>query len=172
MKIYMEGLKYWDPMESDTILWPLANAQFAKDVDAQVQKTIEQWATLITWWKILWETGQFYAPTILWDVTKGMLSYDEEVFWPVASIIKSPSIEESIKIANDSQFWLSAVVYWDNPQQCREVAEQLEWGMIFINAPAGSQAHLPFGWVKNSWYGKENGPEWLRSFTNKKAIVY
>lgn len=74
-----------------------------------------------------------------------MTSYDEEVFGPVASVIKSKDLEDSIRIANDSHFGLSAVVYGDDIEQCKQVADRLEGGMIFINAPAGSRAHLPFG---------------------------
>ena len=54
----------------------------------------------------------------------------------MASIIKSKSLKESIKIANDSDFGLSAVVYGDDIAECRAIAEKLEGGMIFINAPA------------------------------------
>jgi len=68
----------------------------------------------------------------------------------VASIIKSHSIEESIRLANDSDFGLSAVVYGDDISECRAIAERLDGGMIFINAPAGSQPHLPFGGVRKS----------------------
>jgi len=82
--------------------------------------------------------------------------YNQEIFGPVASIIKSRDIEDSIRIANDSDFGLSACVYGDDEIQCREIADKLEGGMIFINAPAGSQPHLPFGGVKKSGYGKEN----------------
>lgn len=101
-----------------------------------------------------------------------MVSYQEEIFWPVASIIKSQDIEDSIRIANDSEFGLSAVVFGDDVDQCKAVTERLEGWMIFINNPAGSKASLPFGGVKKSGYGKENGPEGLRAFTNKKAIVF
>lgn len=90
----------------------------------------------------------------------------------MASVIKSSSLEESIRIANDSEFGLSAVVYGDDIAECRAIADKLEGGMIFINAPAGSQPHLPFGGVKKSGYGKENGPEGLRAFTNKKVVMY
>lgn len=101
-----------------------------------------------------------------------MTCYNQEIFGPVASVIKSKNLEDSIRIANDSDFALSAVVYGDDETQCREIAEKLEGGMIFINAGAGSKPHLPFGGPKKSGYGKENGPEGLRAFTNKKVIVY
>ena len=172
LKKYVENLKIWDPMDDATQVQPLPKKRSPEDIDAQVQRSIKDWAQLIIGWKIVWEKKNFYSPTVLADVKKWMTSYDEEIFWPVISIIKSKNIEESIKIANDSEYWLSAVVYWDNAEQCREVAMKLQWGMIFINDIAKSQAHLPFGWVKKSWYWKENWAEWLKAFTNKKVVIY
>lgn len=64
--------------------------------------------------------------TVLADVTPEMTCYNEEIFGPVASIIKSRDIEDSIRIANDSDFGLSAVVFGDDIEQCREIAAQLE----------------------------------------------
>ena len=143
-----------------------------QEIDAQVKKSVLQGARLLCGGEILGDRGQFYAGTVLADVTPEMTCYREEIFGPVASIIKSHSVEESIRIANDSEFGLSACVYGDDIDECRRVAEKLDGGMIFINAPAGSKPHLPFGGVRNSGYGKENGPEGLRAFTNKKVIVY
>lgn len=172
MKGFVENLQMWDPMDISTQVQPLVNNSAAKFIHNQVQQSVQWWAELIIWWKILWEQKSFYTPTILSDVKKWMECYDSEIFGPVMSIIKSTSVEESIQIANDSEYWLSAVIYGDNDNQCREVAKQLEWGMIFINQIAGSKAHLPMGWIRKSWYWKENGPEGLRSFTNKKIIIY
>jgi len=169
---YMKNLQLWDPMEASTQIPPLAKAKLVEDLDKQVQKSISEWARLITGWKKADMEWNFYLPTVLAGVKKWITCYDEETFWPVLNVIKSASIEESITIANDSDFWLSAVVYWDDIEECKEVASKLQWGMIFINAPAWSKPHLPFGWVKKSWYWKENGPEWLKAFTNKKVIVY
>lgn len=169
---YMESLSWGDPMDSSTQIPPLARLDLVNELHNQVQKSINEGAKLITGWKILGEKGQFYAGTVLADVTKDMTCYREETFWPVASIIKSSSVEESIKIANDSDFWLSAVVFGDDIEECKKVASKLEGGMIFINQPARSKAHLPFGGIKKSWYGKENGPEGLKAFTNRKVIVY
>lgn len=72
------------------------------------------------------ENGNFYAATVLADVTNDMTSAREEVFGPVASVIKSSSVEDSIRIANDNDFGLSAVVFGDDVEQCKQVAHQLE----------------------------------------------
>jgi succinate-semialdehyde dehydrogenase / glutarate-semialdehyde dehydrogenase len=169
---YMASLAWGDPMDPTTQIPPLARPDLVGEIHTQVTKSISEWARLVTGGQVLGDRGQFYAGTVLADVTSVMTCYNEETFGPVASVIKSKSVEESIKIANDSNFGLSAVVYGDDINQCKEVATKLEGGMIFINQPAGSKAHLPFGGVKNSWYGKENGPEGLKAFTNKKVIVY
>ncbi len=165
-------VKRWDPMDAETQLPPLSNADQVAEVHDQVTRSLADGARLVTGGEILWDHWQFYAPTLLADVTPEMTSFREEVFGPVASITKAKNTEEAIALANNSEFGLSATVRWDDMQQLKEVADQLVWGMIFINNPAGSKASLPFGGVKKSGYGKENGPEWLRAFTNKKAIVY
>ncbi len=172
MAAHMERLTIGDPMDVATQLPPIARTDLVNEIDKQVQKTISEGWRLVTGGKRLWDKDQFYAGTVLADVTPEMTSYKEEIFWPVASVIKSHSVEESIALANDSTFGLSAVVYGDDIEECKAVADRLEWGMVFINQPASSKASLPFGGVKRSGYGKENGPEWLKSFTNKKVIVY
>jgi len=169
---YMDSLPLWDPLEVTTQIPPMARLDLVDEIHDQVQRSIADGARLVCGGRKEGDRGQFYAGTVLADVTPEMTSYNEEIFGPVASIVKSKDIEDSIRIANDSDFGLSAVVYGDDEMQCREIAAQLEGGMIFINAPAGSQPHLPFGGVKKSGYGKENGPEGLRAFMNKKVVIY
>lgn len=171
-KKHMESFVVWNPMNEDTDLGPLARPDLRDEVHNQVQKTLSEGARLVTGWnKIPWD-GNYYEATILADVTKDMTSYKEEVFGPVASIIKVADIEEAIQVANDSEFGLCGCVYWDDESELKYIASQIHTGMMFLNKPAGSRASLPFGGVKKSWYGKENGPEGLRAFTNKKVIVY
>ena len=171
-KKFMESLIIGDPMQPETELWPLARADLVEEIDAQVQKTILEWARLITWWKKLNRKWFFYAPTILADITPEMTSYREEIFGPVASVIRVKNLDEAIEIANNSDFWLCGCLYGDDIEELKSIARRIETGMVFLNRPSASQAHLPFGGVKLSGYGKENGPEWLRAFTNKKVIVY
>lgn len=161
-----------DPMDAATNVPPLSSNKLLHEVHDQVTRSIADWARLVTGWSILDEEKNLYAPTVLADVTLDMTSAREEVFWPAASVIKSKSIEESIALANNSEFWLSATVRWDDIEQLKAVAPQLEWWMVFINKAAWSKASLPFWWVRKSWYGKENGAEGLKAFTNKKVIIY
>jgi len=98
-------------MDPATNIPPMARLDLVEEIDQQVQKSIEQGARLICGGKKSGERGEFYEGTVLADVTPEMTSYKEEVFGPVASIIKSKDLEDSIRIANDSDFGLSAVVY-------------------------------------------------------------
>lgn len=168
----MSKLVVWDPMDEKTQVQPLSSKKLLQEVDEQVTRSIRDWAKLLTWWKIIEGNWFFYAPTVLIDVVPWIASYDEEIFWPVASVIKSRDLDDSVRIANDSSFWLCACVYWDNQTQLLEVSKKIEVGMVFINSLAWSKASQPFGWIKKSWYWKENWPDWLLAFTNKKVILY
>lgn len=172
MWIYMHNLIVGDPMNPDTQISSLALPSLLEEIHSQVTESIAQGARLVTGGTIIDQERLIYAPTVLADVTPDMRCYQEEIFWPVASIIKAKNVADAIAIANNNDLWLSAVVCGDDVDECRRVAAQLEWGMIFINQPAGSKASLPFWWVKKSGYGKENWPDGLKTFTNKKAIIY
>ena len=161
-----------DPMDPATQLWPLSSNKLMHEIHHQVQKSLDDGARLVTGGYIIDNDRNLYAPTVLADVRPEMTCFREEIFGPVASVVRSSSIEHSIQLANMSQYGLSATVWWDDLEQCKTVARQLDGGMIFINNPAGSKASLPFWWVKQSGYGKENGPDGLKSFTNRKVVMY
>lgn len=168
---HMAAQKIGNPMDESTDVPPLSTKKLVEEIDAQVQQTVQDGWKILTWGKIIEHVGNFYAPTVL-EVDETMTSYKQEVFGPVASLIKARDLDDAVRIANNSDFGLCGCVYWDNPEQTREVASKIHTGMVFINKPAGSKASLPFGWVKKSGFWKENGPDGLKAFTNKKVIIY
>lgn len=168
---FMSKQTVGDPMHANTQVPPMSSARLVQDIHIQVTKTIDEWARLVTGWTVLDAAKNLYAPTVLADVLPWMTSYREEVFGPVASVIKAKDVAEAIALANDSEFGLSAVVYGDDIEQCKAVAAQLEWWMIFINQAPWSKASLPFWWVRKSGYGKENGHDGLKAFTNRKVVL-
>ncbi|PZM83883.1 NAD-dependent succinate-semialdehyde dehydrogenase [Candidatus Gracilibacteria bacterium] len=168
---FTKNLVIGDPMDEKTQIGPMARADLVDEIHSQVEKTIGEGAKLLIGGEKLDRKGYFYAPTILADVTPEMTSYKEEIFGPVASIIKVKDLDEAVKLANNSDFGLCGCVYGDDFEELKEIASQIETGMVFVNKPAASQASLPFGGVKKSGYGKENGPDGLKAFTNKKVIV-
>lgn len=167
----MSELKLWDPMDELTQLQPLSSKKALQDIEKQVQRALETGARLVTGGKIIPWIWCFFEATVLADVTKNTSSFNEEIFGPVASVIKYKNIGDAIELANGTDFWLSAVVVGNDEKQALEVAKKLEWWMIFINMTAWSRASLPFWWVKKSWYGKENWPDGLKAFTNKKVVI-
>lgn len=168
----MSSLIAWDPMDKNTQLQPLSSQKSVKEVEEQVQKAVETGARITTWWKALDKKWYFFPATVLVDVTKETSSFNEEIFWPVASVMKYETIEEAIELANSTDYWLSAVVVWNDENEAINIWKELVWWMIFINQNAWSKASLPFGWVKKSGYWKENWPDWLKAFTNKKVILH
>jgi len=170
-KTAMGSLIVWDPMDEKTELQPLSSEKAIRDMENQVARAISSGARLITGWKKIDRKWFFFEATILADVTPSVSSFNEEIFGPVASVIQYRTIEEAIGLANGTEFWLSAVVVGNDEDEAREIWKRLDWGMIFINMIAWSRASLPFGWVKKSGYWKENWPDGLLAFTNKKVIV-
>jgi len=168
----MSELIVWNPMDEKTQIQPMSSEKSLIDIESQIQRAVNSWAKITTWWKRLDTKWYFFAPTVLANVTKETSSFNEEIFGPVASVMKYENIDEAIELANWTDFWLSAVVIWNDENKAIEIWKKLEWWMIFINMIAWSRASLPFWWVKKSWYWKENWVDWLKAFTNKKVIVY
>ena len=166
----MRSLKLGDPMDEATEIGPLANEQILKGVHEQVQKTISMGAKCLTGGNRIAGSGFFYEPTVLVDVPKDSPAFREEVFGPVAAVLRVKDAEEAIDLANDSRYGLSASA-WTNDQIEQELfASSLESGMVFINAMSASDPRLPFGGVKRSGFGRELGAAGIREFMNAKTI--
>ena len=99
-----------------------------------------------------------------------MPSFDQELFGPVASVYVVESEAEAIRLANDSSYGLGGSIYTADIERAKQIAEQIDTGMVFINQPTNSQAELPFGGTKNSGYGRELSAAGIKEFINKKLI--
>jgi len=158
-----------DPANPETKLPPLASIAAADEVAAQVEKAVEQGATLRTGGRRI-GPGAFLEATVLTDVTPAMDAYYEEIFGPVVIVFRAETEEQAIAIANDSPFGLGASVFGTDRERSSQVARQLEAGMVYLNSAGGSQADLPFGGIKRSGMGRELGPAGIEEFMNKKSI--
>ena len=99
------------------------------------------------------------------------LSYDEELFGPVAAIIEVESEAEAVEVANDSPFGLGAAIFTADAQKGRQIAaEQVEAGCCFVNDLVRSDPRLPFGGVKESGYGRELSSYGIKEFVNTKTV--
>jgi succinate-semialdehyde dehydrogenase / glutarate-semialdehyde dehydrogenase len=107
---------------------------------------------------------------VLSAVDPSMRAYREELFGPVAVLYRVDSAERAVMIANDSPFGLGAAVFGRDEAKAREVADELEVGMVGINTTIKSAPDLPFGGVKSSGVGREIGRFGLDEFANKKLV--
>jgi len=166
----MQALRLGDPFDAKTDVGPLATPDAVKDLDADVQKSVQAGARLLTGGKPVIGPGNFYQPTVLSNIPKESPAYREEFFGPVASIFRVKNLDEAIAIANDSRFGLGASVWTNDPAEREQLINELESGMVFINQMVASDPRVPFGGVKASGHGRELGPYGIREFTNCKTV--
>lgn len=169
-KTKMEAAKMGEPTDEETYYGPMARIDLRDELHEQVQKSIEQGAKLVLGGKIPNRKGAYYPATILAEVKPGMEAFHNELFGPVAAVIKAKNEAHAIDLANNSQFGLGAGVITGNKARGEKIALQLEAGNCFVNTLVASDPRLPFGGIKNSGYGKELSAHGIREFMNTKTV--
>ena len=166
----MKAAKMGDPTAADTFYGPMARKDLREELHKQVKKTIKQGGKLILGGEIPEGDSSYYPATVIADVKPGMTGFDEELFGPVACVIKATDEADAIALANQSQFGLGSGVFTGNKERGESVARQLEAGSSFVNKLVVSDPRLPFGGVKNSGYGRELSGYGIKEFVNIKSI--
>lgn len=172
-KAEMESKITGNPLQEKTDLGPMARAELRDELHQQVLQSIKQGAKCILGGEIPSIDGKhaYYTPTILTDVKKGVLAYDEEIFGPVAAIIAAEDTENAIRIANDTNFGLGAAVFTENLILAEDIARnKLAAGSCFVNEGVKSDPALPFGGINQSGYGRELGMFGIHEFVNIKTV--
>lgn len=165
-----ESLVPGDPLDPATTLAPLARSDLVDEIHALVEKSIQMGARLVFGGKPPDLPGNFYLPTLLDNVKKGMPVFDEETFGPVAALITVKNEAEAISVANSTPFGLGASVWTRDLERGERVARQIESGMVFINEMTMSLPAMPFGGTKRSGYGRELAGYGIKEFVNTKSI--
>jgi len=166
----MESLQIGDPFDEKTELGPLSTPDGVKDLDADVQKSLQAGAKLLTGGHALKRPGNFYAPTVLTNVPKNSPAYSEEFFGPVASVFRVKDVDEAIRLANDVRFGLGASIWTNDEKERERFINEVEAGMVFINKMVASDPRIPFGGVKASGHGRELSAVGMREFLNAKTV--
>jgi len=166
----MESLRMGDPFEAKTDVGPLANADAVASLQADVEKSVQAGARVLTGGRPAGGPGYFYMPTVLTNIAEGSPAYCEELFGPVASLFRVNSIDEAIRLANATRFGLGASAWTNNSDERERFINELEAGMVFINQFVASDPRLPFGGVKMSGHGRELSVEGVREFMNIKTV--
>ncbi|WP_236970414.1 NAD-dependent succinate-semialdehyde dehydrogenase [Membranihabitans marinus] len=156
-----------NPMDNQTQLATMASTELAEELAGQVKTSIQQGSVLTLGGQ---REGAFYSPTILENVEPGNLAFEEELFGPVAAIVKAENIEEGIELVNRSKFGLGLSIFTEDVAGVSQYLPQINEGAVFFNELVKSDPRLPFGGVKNSGYGRELAEEGLMAFVNKKTV--
>ncbi len=167
----MKKAKMGDPMDEATEVGPQAREDLRDDLHEQVRRSVDAGARCVLGGEVPDREGAWYPPTVLVDVAPGMPAYDEELFGPVAAVIRAADEDDAVRIANDTSFGLGAAVFTGDAERGERIArDRLEAGCCFVNAFVKSDPRLPFGGIKESGYGRELSPLGIREFVNVKTV--
>jgi succinate-semialdehyde dehydrogenase/glutarate-semialdehyde dehydrogenase len=166
----MKAKKIGDPLADGTDIGPQARFDLRDDLHKQVVESVRKGAKLLLGGEIPPGTGAYYPPTVLADVRPGMPAYDEELFGPVAALVKAKDEHDAVRIANDSIFGLGASVFTKDAARGERLAKDLEAGCTFVNGLVASDPRLPFGGIKESGYGRELGSYGIKEFVNIRTV--
>ncbi len=169
-KASVEALKMGDPMDESTTLAPMAREDLRDELHIQVKETLAAGAIAVSGCELTESAGAFYNASILDRVESGMRAYHEELFGPVAIVIRARDEDDALGIANDSPYGLGSSVWTQDSSRGEALARKVESGCTFVNGMVKSDARLPFGGIKNSGYGRELSQLGIREFTNAKTI--
>ena len=167
-----KALVMGDPTDPATYIGPMARYDLRDELDAQVQRTLSEGAKLLVGGHKVDGPGNFYQPTVLTDIKPGMTSFREEIFGPVASIIRATDARNALELANNSQFGLTASVFTKDIAVARQLAADLDVGGVFINGYSASDVRVGFGGVKKSGFGRELSHFGVREFCNAQTVWF
>lgn len=160
-------LKSGDPMDKGTYIGTMARKDLAKELEAQVNASVEQGAKLEIGGK---RQGAYFEPTVLTGVTPKMTVFKEETFGPALSVTTFKNADEAIALSNNSRFGLGVSIFTKDIEAAEKMAYRFDEGAVFINELVKSDPRLPFGGVKESGYGRELSKHGIREFLNRKTV--
>jgi acyl-CoA reductase-like NAD-dependent aldehyde dehydrogenase len=166
----VRNLRIGDPMDRSTQIGPMAREEFLKDLERQIRESVRKGARIIVGGGRLERKGYYFAPTVLTEVRSDMPAGSEELFGPVAAMIRVRNTEEAIQVANCTSFGLGSNVWTSDIERAKRLAKQIESGLVFINGMVASDPRLPFGGVKRSGYGRELSELGIREFVNTQTV--
>ncbi|MEP7351724.1 MAG: aldehyde dehydrogenase family protein [Acidobacteriota bacterium] len=164
-----KSLKVGDPHDPHTVIGPLIKASQCPFIASRIEASKAQGARVMCGGTY---EGNFFQPTVIADVTSSMSVFQEELFGPVASVIKAKDADDAIRLANDSRYGLTSAVITNDLQLAMRCAMELETGSVHINGSTiHDEPHGPFSGVKDSGPGREGGQWSMDELTTLKWVT-
>ncbi|NSY46452.1 MULTISPECIES: aldehyde dehydrogenase [Agrobacterium] len=159
-----------DPMQaSDSVVGPILNAASGERINAMLQDAVDKGAVIAAGGEA---NGAMMDATIVDHVKPGMTIYGEETFGPITTVVRVRDIEEAVRVANDTDYGLSAAVFSNNINRAISVATRIQAGCVHVNgATVQNEAQAPYGGMKNSGYGRFDGRAVIEEFTEIKWVT-
>jgi succinate-semialdehyde dehydrogenase / glutarate-semialdehyde dehydrogenase len=172
LKLKVDALSVGNGFEKGVTIGPLINAAALTKVETHIADAVAKGAAISVGGGRTPQSGTFFAPTVIRDVTRDMLICHEETFGPVAAIVRFETETEVLQMANDSAFGLAAYFYSRDLARAWRVAEALETGMVGVNTGLISTEVAPFGGIKQSGLGREGSKYGIEDFLEIKNICF
>lgn len=167
----MKLRKMGNPYDESISLGPQARIDLRNELQTQVEQSVKQGAELLLGGFIPKGKGAFYPPTVLTNIDENNIAFKEEIFGPVAPLIKAKDEDDAIRLANKTVFGLGAAIFTRDLDKGERIAkEKILAGSCFVNSFVKSDPRLPFGGINQSGYGRELGLFGIREFVNIKTI--
>ncbi|WP_445150783.1 aldehyde dehydrogenase [Baekduia sp. Peel2402] len=164
-----QGLTVGDPRDQGTMIGPVVNAAAAARVKELLDDAVAKGASVLTGGDA---DGLLVTPTIVAGVTPEMRIYSEESFGPIVTVISADDEQDAIRIANDTDYGLSAAVFSTDVARAEGVARQIQSGIVHVNgATVHDEPQMPFGGVKDSGWGRFGGDAALDEFTELRWLT-
>lgn len=158
-------------VDDDTRIGPVINEKARANLKRLVDATVSEGGEIVTGGSYVDGDGYFFRPTVLANVKPGSTILNEEIFGPVAPIVRFKQEDEAIRLANDTEYGLVSYAYTQDLRRGLRLVERLETGMTGLNTGLVSNAAAPFGGVKQSGLGREGGLEGIHEYLETKYVM-
>lgn len=166
----MASLRVGDPLDERTEIGPLATEEVLRGLEEQVAETVCLGGRLRLGGRRLHQPGYFFEPTVLSDAPPHSPARQDELFGPVATLIRVDNLEHALHVANETSFGLGACLWTEESSERDFFIDEIEAGLAFVNGMVASDPALPFGGVKQSGYGRELSRQGMHEFVNIKTV--